>query len=66
MEWIKIKTEKPKPRELVLVSNIKDEWVCCGSRIGKKWYNQFAEEEDRIYPTHWMILPQPPKANIIK
>jgi hypothetical protein len=60
--WVSVEDSKPKNGELVNVSNIDDGWVCSGSRLGKKWFNQFSS--DVIYPTHWQPLPSPPKTEV--
>lgn len=67
MEWISIKDRLPDNSNLVLVahtgSTTADSWVCCGhhSYISDQWYNQFQEQTDEIWPTHWAELPEPPK-----
>lgn len=64
-EWISIEDSFPPEDENVLLANVDDQWVVCGqmNRNGN-FYNQFknGERGEKIRPTHWMPLPQPPQS----
>jgi hypothetical protein len=59
MNWIRVQKELPSPLITCLVSS--DNIVFTAYMRGIDWYDEC--EEIRVYPTHWMHLPEPPTDN---
>lgn len=60
--WISI-TNPPEPYQDVLMSHDTDRWVNAGFiNPSGRWYNDIdPNEEDEVFPTHFMPLPSPPQ-----
>jgi hypothetical protein len=58
-KWINVKDELPKEMDnwKFLVSNEEDQWTDAAYFENGEWHNGECE----IIPTHWQMLPTPPK-----
>ena len=59
MNWISVLESKPKEREECLVWHDDTLYYEIATYDGNgKWTN---DEFERIFPSHWTLLPEPPK-----
>lgn len=65
MEWIDVKEKLPDQGvEVILTDNNQSPPVFCGDLRGNHFYViDLMASLRRVYPTHWMPLPDPPKNN---
>jgi len=64
MEWISVDERWPEPGEWVLLACPADGVEQGYQLAGKQFYLSRTDSYDdaiRVWPTHWMPLPEPPK-----
>lgn len=61
-DWISVKDKLPSERAPVLIFNGSE--MAHGMMKGSKWFLMNTYPEiwiDKGLPTHWMLMPEPPK-----